>query len=358
MIKAIRVPERAFSITMWVLSFIFAGFLVGLGGLVIDDLPRVDHPVEIGQFVDQKAAAEIEASRAAAALQRDAIQRQIDIAEPVRQSAQNDYGAKREAFDNWIKTREATTDSKQDPEVISRTRDLDALNDRVRAQEKIVEGLTADQAGIERKVTDLDQRRSALENAASSTFQGALFKQDLEVFLYRLLFTLPLLVIAGWMVKTKRKSAYWPLMRGFGLFALYAFFFQLVPYLPSYGGYIRYIVGIGLTIIASHYLIKWMQHYLANRVVAEQKAEVERKQSIRYEDALKKMSANVCPGCERPIATTGDVLADYCVHCGMQLFDNCKSCATRKLAFFRYCMSCGTTAEAGKTEADTGGVTA
>jgi hypothetical protein len=30
----------------------------------------------------------------------------------------------------------------------------------------------------------------------------------------------------------------------------------------------------------------------------------------------------------------------------MQLFDNCKSCTSRKLAFFRYCMKCGTTAHA------------
>jgi predicted RNA-binding Zn-ribbon protein involved in translation (DUF1610 family) len=346
MMKAIRVPERAFTIAMWVVSFIFAGFLTGLGQLVIDDLPRVENPVEIGQFVDQKAASRIEIARDAARSERDALQVKAEEAQPAAEAARNDYKAKREAFDNWIATRRATTDPKQDPEVIGRTKELDTLNDRARAQEKIIEDLNAQTGALDRKLTQLYDERAKLETAAQSTFDSAAFKQDLKVFVYRLFLTLPLLVLAGWMVRKKRGSAYWPLMRGFGLFALYAFFVELVPYLPSYGGYIRYIVGIILTIVASHYLIKWMQHYLANRVVAEQKAEVERKQSIRYEDALKKMSANVCPGCERPIATTGEVLADYCVHCGMQLFDKCMSCATRKLAFFHYCMSCGTAAKA------------
>jgi predicted RNA-binding Zn-ribbon protein involved in translation (DUF1610 family) len=352
MMKAIRVPERAFTIAMWVVSLIFSGFLTGLGQLVIGDLPRVENPVVIEQFVDPKASARIQGQRSVITATRDQIQQQIDIARPPAEAAHNDYAAKREAFDNWIATRQATTDAKQDPEVISRTKILDDLNDKARARDKVIEDLNVQMGDLDRQMSDLDRQRAGLEEAAQSDFEGATFKQDLKVFVYRLALTLPLLVLAGWMIRKKRNSAYWPLMRGFALFALYAFFVELVPYLPSYGGYIRYIVGIILTIVASHYLIKWMQHYLANRVVAEQKAEVERKQSIRYEDALKKMSANVCPGCERPVATTGDVLADYCVHCGMQLFDKCVSCATRKLAFFHYCMSCGTAA---KAKAETAG---
>ena len=341
MFKSLRVPERLFSIAMWAVSLVFAGFLIGLGGKIVGDLPGVDQSVSLERFVDRTKITPIRATQETLRREATDIDNRRSTASLVVDSSGATYRSRKEAYDNWIATRTATTDPKQDPEVIRRTHELDTLQSIQRRAQKSVEVLDARRLEVNQAQDSLRTEESRLQDEARPRYERAQFQQELRVFGIRLALTLPLLLIGIWLIAKKRKSQYWPLARGFVLFALFAFFVELVPYLPSYGGYIRYIVGIVLTLIAGHYVIRAMQQYVAKRQVVEQQTETQRRQSLGYEDALRKMSAGMCPGCERPIAGGPNATTNFCVHCGMKLFDKCGACDTRKNAFFQYCPACG-----------------
>lgn len=346
MASATRLRERIFSIVMWLVSVVFAGFLIGFGGLVIADLPRVERNVSIEQFLDPAAIARVEESRRALAGAEAAIADRLAAAEQRLQGAANEVQTAQAGFDTWIATRTATTDPAQDSEVLRRTRALESLRQAELAARQARDAIAAELDANRQAQGALQEERYALEEAARPAFERADFFQELKVFSLRLALTLPLLALAAWLLFQKNKGEYWPLKRGFILFAAYAFFFELIPYLPDYGWYVRFGVGILLTAILSHFAIKWMRNYLAAREAEAKKVETERTVTVAYDEALKKLAARTCPSCERPVATTDETPPDFCVHCGLKLYNHCQVCATRKYAFFRFCMKCGAPAGA------------
>ena len=54
--KALRLSEKWFRRGLWLVALVFAGFLIGLGGTIVGDLPKVEQPLELDDFLDRSAA--------------------------------------------------------------------------------------------------------------------------------------------------------------------------------------------------------------------------------------------------------------------------------------------------------------
>lgn len=358
MSKSLRLSEKWFRRGLWLVALVFAGFLIGLGGTLVGDLPRVERPLELSQFMPPGEGERLRDQIEKADTAQDQARREIDQARLALDAAEQSSRNARETFSNWLSTRRATQLPAQDTELIQRTQALDALK---AAEAQAQERLTA----LRRQRLDLSQAREqaveqlqALEAVAAEALQAERRRVELRVFLYRLALTLPLLALAGWLFVKKRQSPWWPFVWGFIFFALFAFFVELVPYLPSYGGYVRYLVGLLITALVGRYAIVGLQRYLARQKEAEAHSAEQRREALGYDTALARLAKGVCPGCERPVdlkaaaagQATGGAL-NFCPHCGIGLFDHCGACNARKSAFSRFCPDCGSAAQAGSTEA-------
>src|SRR3954454_11158065 len=200
MFKSLRVPERLFQIAAWIVSVVFAGFLIGLGGKIVGELPGVDQYVSIQQFMDPARTARIAVVRdSLIRLERDLSAAQ-ERARLTLTAASNAYRSRRESFDNWIATRVATTDPRQDPEVLRRTAELDQLKAGERTAQAEVERLDAQMLGVSQALQAQREEEARLGDAAQGQFARARFRQELRVFAIRLALTLPFLLVAAWLV--------------------------------------------------------------------------------------------------------------------------------------------------------------
>lgn len=354
MSKALRLSEKWFQRGLWLVAVVFAGFLIGLGNKIVGDLPKVEHEHTLEDFID---AGQARAARAAIKAAEERARVAGDALEQTRlklKVTQGDVASRSEGFANWIAARRATGRADQDPEVLQRTRELDELKAREREARAKVDA--EEQALLDARQATTQSRRqlSDLEQAAQSAYERALRAQELRVFAYRLGLTLPPLLLAGWLFRTHRQGRWWPFVWGFIFFALFAFFVELVPYLPSYGGYVRYLVGIVITVVVGRSAILGLQRYLERQRAAELQPEPQRRQELGYDTALTRLAKGVCPGCERAVDLKNTEI-DFCPHCGIGLFDHCPACGKRKNAFSRFCHACGTPAAGAAASGGSGG---
>ncbi|MFD0914636.1 serine endopeptidase [Methylophilus luteus] len=338
--KGVRLSEKWFNRALWMVAIIFAMFLTGLGKNIIGDLPRVETSYTTEHFVNHREIDPLRAELKALSRQHQTLADQLEQVNLQLIIRQKDYQAARTTFDNWVSARDVTDEV---DDLVGRTRTLDTLKKLERDAERAIEDIQQKQTDISQRENQLLAQVSALEGLARQQFDDEYEDKEMRVFLYRLLLTLPLLALAAWLFVQQRKSQYWPFVWGFIIFALLAFFVELVPYLPDYGGYVRYIVGILLTVVGGKYAITALQNYLEQQKLAESQPEFQRREKLGYDTALARLAKSVCPGCERNVDLKNES-NDFCTHCGICLHNYCSACHTRKNAFAKFCHKCGAVA--------------
>lgn len=166
MFKSLRVPEKLFAVVMWLVSFVFAGLLIGVGAKVVADLPRLESDLSIDQFADQAALTKVRDDiKGLARTQRELADRHAQ-SQLALTATRNAYNAARASHINWLNTRTATTDPQQDPELIRRTRELDTLKARERESQSAVEAL-------DQPCTKCETRKNAFFHYCPSCGTGA-----------------------------------------------------------------------------------------------------------------------------------------------------------------------------------------
>lgn len=340
MSKSLRLSEKMYHYGLWALSIVFAVCLIGLGSAVLSDLPKVERTLTIDEFYAPGALAQFEEQQRALQDKQRASQAKEERLQLTFDTLQKSYARSKDNHMNWLNTRQATGSAQGDNELEQRMQRLEAEQNEVLAAEQAL-------AQHQQFVRELGKEANALADGHAQEREeayAALHKAEqssaLRVFLYRLLVTLPLLVVALWLVKHKKGSNTWPFARGFIIFSLFAFFVELVPYLPSYGGYVRYGVGLLLTVLVGRQAIKALNQYVQRQREKEEQPEALRREAMDYEVAFQRLAKGACPGCERGVAL-GDNKVDFCQHCGLNLFDYCRHCEARKNSLASFCYACG-----------------
>jgi predicted RNA-binding Zn-ribbon protein involved in translation (DUF1610 family) len=341
MAKNLRFSEKWFRRLLWVIAILFAWFLIGLGGTVIRDLPKVDRQTQtVEDVMDKNSLAQQKARLQEISDKLNLAKQSLEGAELQAQSSRNRVISEEQALNQWLRTRSVIKNQQEDTALMDRNRRLEQLRETLKKDTIEAERLRKEKLSLSQGKEKLSLELQKSKQDAQETFNKVIAKEELKVFLYRLVLTLPLMALAIFLFKKHRHGKSWPFVWGFIIFSLFTFFFELVPYLPSYGGYVRYIIGILITILGGRHLINALQKYLDQQKEKEEMSQEEKREHLDRDIALDRFSKSVCPTCERSVDTK-DPAIDFCSHCGFSLFKKCKHCGTRHNSLELFCHSCG-----------------
>jgi len=347
--------ERTSRIVYYSISTILCIFLILLSNRIIGDLDSTTRMPYSEDFEDQNKIILLDNNIEKINFELENLYSKKATVEKTIAMAKDNHANEKQSFENWLQTRKTLGSPDKDQEVVVRAKKLDEFY-QVEQEWRIQLNTLQIQIDETQKEEQEIQKNIDKERAeAYAKYEKALTKYDLKVFLIRLLFVAPVLALGIFFFIRYRRHKFYPLFFGFTLFSLYAFFFGLVPYLPSYGGYIRYSVGVVLTAGLGYYAIKRIRKFIEQKQAELKISTQERAKNIQTITAEKALENHFCPSCgkdfllrkwEFPAAKATETdnykfVTTFCRHCGLELFKNCSNCGTKNFAHLLFCSSCG-----------------
>jgi hypothetical protein len=338
-------PETLTKLVMRTISLLLAGFLIMLTDSVMNDL---DSWISPPRRSEQAVSAESKAiADQITQLHRD-IERKSEATQTLEstlEAARRDYATQKDSFENWLKARKTVGSPTQDPEVLKR---VQALDDKAAARDswqRKIDEAEAETHGVRAQIDRLETQQADQSAAAERKYDAVLRHYELKMFGLRVVIALPLLLLGVLGFLKWRHARYAPLVWGYILFSVYVFFVGVVPYLPDYGGYVRYTVGALLTIVGGIYAIRHVRAYAERKRLELQQSSTERAQRIGQDTAILSFRNHACPSCESDYLLPrvgAEETPAFCFHCGLQLFGPCPHCGTVNFVHFPFCKKCGT----------------
>jgi hypothetical protein len=348
--------ERTSRIVYYSISTILCIFLILLSSRIIGDLDSTTSRPYSADFENKSVLAELEKTIEAQNAELDNLRSKKETVEKTIATAKENHANEKQSFDNWLQTRKTLGSPDKDQEVVTRAKKLDEfyqVEQEWRAQLNVLQTQIDE---TQKKKQEIQKSIDKEQDVAYEKYEKALKKYDLKVFLIRLIFVAPILALGIFFFIRYRRHKFYPLFFGFTLFSVYVFFFGLVPYLPSYGGYVRYSVGVLLTVGLGYYAIKRIRQFLEQKQAELKISTQERAKKIQTTVAEKALENHFCPSCGKDFllrkwefsvakVTETDIykyVTTFCRHCGMELFKQCENCGTKNFAHLPFCSSCGT----------------
>lgn len=338
-----------------IISTVLCGFLILLSTKVIGDVGDWKNYPDVEDYKNHAVIASNDSLITELNNKIELERSKLNTLHSTSRIADENYTNAKQSFDTWLKTRKVIGSPSKDNEVIKRADKLDEFRAIGQNWTNKIDSIQRIISGYDNDINDIYYNIETETDKAYELRSVDVKAYKMKVFLIRLVIVLPILLLGIFFLMKFRKHKYWPLFLGFILFSFYAFFIGLVPYLPSYGGYIRYTVGIILCILLGVFAINKIKAFIEHKKQELKVSTKERAKNVLTATAEKALESNMCPSCGKGFVVVGwdqtsdaknkpmksVLITNYCRFCGLQLFKKCGSCDTKNFAHLPFCSNCG-----------------